>query len=60
MTDGSNVYAFFSEFGLISFDQEGRERWRLPMGPFNNPMGLAASPILADGKVLMICDQETR
>jgi outer membrane protein assembly factor BamB len=59
VTDGSNVYAFFSEFGLISFDQEGRERWRLPMGPFNNPMGLAASPILADGKVLMICDQES-
>ena len=59
VTDGSNVYAFFSEFGLISLDPEGRERWRLPMGPFNNPMGLAASPILADGKVLMICDQES-
>ena len=59
VTDGSNVYAFFSEFGLISFDPEGRERWRLPMGPFNNPMGLAASPILADGRVLMICDQES-
>ena len=59
VTDGSNVYAFFSEFGLISLDPEGRERWRLPMGPFNQPHGLAASPILADGKVLMICDQES-
>lgn len=59
VTDGSNVYAFFSDFGLISFDAEGRERWRLPLGPFINPMGQAASPILADGRVLMICDQES-
>ncbi len=37
VTDGSNVYVFFSDFGLISFDAEGRERWRLPLGPFINP-----------------------
>lgn len=59
VTDGSNVYAFFGDFGLISFDAEGRERWRLPLGPFINPMGQAASPILADGRVLLICDQES-
>ena len=59
VTDGSNVVAFFGDFGLISFDAEGRERWRLPLGPFINPMGQAASPILADGRVLMICDQES-
>lgn len=59
VTDGSNVYVFFGDFGLISFDAEGRERWRLPLGPFINPMGQAASPILADGRVLMVCDQES-
>lgn len=59
VTDGSNVYAFFGDFGLISFDAQGRERWRLPLGPFINPMGQAASPVLADGRVLMICDQES-
>lgn len=59
VTDGSNVYAFFGDFGLISFNAEGRERWRLPLGPFVNPMGQAASPVLADGRVLMICDQES-
>ena len=58
VTDGSNIYAFFSEFGLISFGPKGEERWRLPLGPFNNPLGLGASPILAAGKVLMLCDQE--
>ena len=31
VTDGSNVYAFFQEFGLISYDGAGKERWRLPL-----------------------------
>jgi outer membrane protein assembly factor BamB len=59
VTDGQNVYAFFTDFGLISLDREGRERWRLPLGPFNNPFGMGASPILAEDKVLMNCDSET-
>jgi outer membrane protein assembly factor BamB len=59
VTDGVNVYAFFTDFGLISFGPDGEERWRVPLGPFNNPFGLGASPILADGKVLMVCDQES-
>lgn len=59
VTDGENVYAFFTDLGLISFDGEGKERWRLPLGPFNNPFGLGASPVLAGDNVLMICDQES-
>jgi outer membrane protein assembly factor BamB len=59
VTDGKHVYAFFTDFGLVAFDVEGKEQWRLPLGPFNNPMGLSASPILAEDKVLMICDQES-
>jgi len=59
VTDGRNVYAFFTDFGLISFDREGKERWRLPLGPFNNPFGMGSSPVLADDKVLLNCDSET-
>jgi outer membrane protein assembly factor BamB len=59
VTDGSNVYAFFADFGLISYDSEGKERWRLVLGPFNNPMGLGASPILAENTLLLVCDQES-
>jgi outer membrane protein assembly factor BamB len=59
VTDGKHVYVFFTDFGLVSFDLEGKEQWRLPLGPFNNPFGLGASPILAEDKVLMICDQES-
>jgi outer membrane protein assembly factor BamB len=58
-TDGRNTFAFFTDFGLISHGPDGEERWRLPLGPFNNPFGLGASPILASGKVIQICDSET-
>lgn len=58
VTDGSDVYVFFSGFGLISYTRDGQERWKLPLGPFTNFHGMAASPVLADGKLLMICDQD--
>jgi outer membrane protein assembly factor BamB len=58
VSDGSNIYVFFAGYGLLSYDRDGRERWRLPLGPFTNFHGMAASPVLAEGKVLMICDQD--
>jgi outer membrane protein assembly factor BamB len=57
VTDGSNVYVFFQEFGLVSFDKNGKERWRLELGPFRNFYSIAASPILAGKALLMLCDQ---
>src|SRR5713101_5982332 len=58
VTDGSNVYAFFQEFGLISYDAPGKERWRLPLGPFNMFYGFGASPILVDDKAILAVDQD--
>ena len=58
VTDGANVYAFFQEFGLISFDAAGKERWKLPLGPFNMFYGFGASPILVDDKVILPIDQD--
>jgi outer membrane protein assembly factor BamB len=60
VTDGSNVYAFFGEFGLVSYTAEGKQRWQLPLGPFSNLHGMAASPILAGHKLIMVCDQDDR
>ena len=59
VTDGANVYVFFQEFGLVSYDGEGRERWRLPLGPFNMFYGFGASPILVDDKVILPVDQDS-
>jgi outer membrane protein assembly factor BamB len=59
VTDGANVYAFFQDFGLIAFTADGKERWRLPMGPFNMFYGFGASPIVVDDVVVLPVDQDT-
>jgi outer membrane protein assembly factor BamB len=58
VTDGTNVYVFFQDFGLVSFDAAGKERWKLPLGPFNMFYGFGASPILVDDKVILPVDQD--
>lgn len=57
VVDGEDVYVFFQDFGLLSFDRDGRERWTVPLGPFNNSYGMGASPIVAEGLVVLVCDQ---
>lgn len=59
VSDGKNVYAFFTDFGLISYGFDGNERWRLALGPFNNPFGMGASPVLAGDILVQNCDSET-
>jgi outer membrane protein assembly factor BamB len=59
VTDGENVYSFFQEFGLISYGPDGNERWRLPLGPFNNPFGIGSSPVLAGDRIIQVLDGET-
>lgn len=59
VSDGKNVYAFFAELGLISFGPDGKERWRVPLGPFNSFYGMGGSPVLAGNTLVMVCDQRT-
>jgi outer membrane protein assembly factor BamB len=58
VTDGSNVYVFFQDFGMLSYDRDGKERWKLPLGPFNMFYGFGASPILVDDKIILPVDQD--
>jgi outer membrane protein assembly factor BamB len=57
VTDGVNVYVFFPEFGILCYSVEGQERWRVPLGPFDPPHGMATSPVLAGGNVVLAADQ---
>jgi len=57
VTDGENVYAFFGDFGLISLDGDGKERWRMPLGPFDNINGHGSSPIIDGQKLILAVDQ---
>jgi outer membrane protein assembly factor BamB len=59
VTDGENVYVYFQDFGLLSFNADGKERWRVPMEPFNIFYGYGASPILVDDKIILPVDQDT-
>ena len=56
-SDGKNVYVFFPDFGLVSYGFDGNERWRLPLGPFDNLYGMGASPVIVGDKVVLVCDQ---
>jgi outer membrane protein assembly factor BamB len=58
VTDGRNVWVFFGDFGLISYGPDGNERWRVPLGPFNNVNGHGTSPILYRDLVILLCDQD--
>lgn len=57
--DGQTVTVFFGDYGLITYDVNGKELWKQPLGPFNNIYGMGASPILVGNKVVMVIDQST-
>ena len=57
VTDGENVYVFFRDFGVVSYDAAGTVRWKKPMGPFANRMGAVASPIIAGTSLVLVLDQ---
>jgi len=59
VSDGKNVFVFFAELGLISYGPDGKERWRVPLGPFNSFYGMGGSPVLHGNTLVMVCDQRT-
>lgn len=56
-TEGEHIYAFLPEYGLVSYSVDGKERWRTPLGPFDTIQGVATSPIVTDGLVVLFLDQ---
>ena len=57
VTDGENIYVFFQDWGLLSYDSSGNLRWKTPLGPFTNSHGLGISPIVADDLLVVQVDQ---
>jgi outer membrane protein assembly factor BamB len=58
VADELGVVVFFADFGLAAYTPEGKDRWTVPLGPFKNFYGMAASPIVAGNLVVMVCDQQ--
>ena len=58
-TDGERVYAYFGSFGLLAYDFEGREAWRLPLDRLPTQHGTSSSPILAGGHLIVQRDGDS-
>jgi outer membrane protein assembly factor BamB len=57
-TDGERVVAVFGNAGVVCLDAAGRRLWHRPLGPFESELGLASSPLLAGGRVFLVCDHD--
>jgi len=55
-TDGQRVLSFFGSSGLSCCTVSGEELWHRPMGPFNDRRGATSSPIIVDGKAIVLQD----
>jgi outer membrane protein assembly factor BamB len=56
VTDGEIVVSFFADFGLVAYSVEGKELWRVPLGPFDNEHGMSASPAMGKRSVFVQAD----
>jgi outer membrane protein assembly factor BamB len=66
-TDGRRIVAILASEGLFCFDMDGKLAWKKDLGPMNSgyfravnaQWGFAASPVIHDGKVVVLCDVQT-
>ena len=57
VTDGKSLYVFFPDFGLAAYSTAGEELWTRQLGPYDSARGISASPLLADGVVVLMIEQ---
>jgi outer membrane protein assembly factor BamB len=60
VTDGERVYAYFGNVGVFCFDLDGSLQWKkpFPVVRTRNDWGTAASPVLHDGRLYIVNDNE--
>ena len=57
-TDGQRLISYFGSFGVIAYDWNGKELWKKPLPAPIVEFGTSSSPIIADGKVIIVADQD--
>jgi outer membrane protein assembly factor BamB len=59
VTDGKRIVSYFGSSGLFCYDLAGKELWKyeLPMAVTMADFGTGVSPILADGRVILVRDE---
>ncbi len=60
VTDGENVYVYFTQHGLYAFDVDGKEVWTAPLAahPTIRDYGTGASPALHGDRLFVLNDNE--
>ena len=60
VTDGQRVYVSFGNVGIFAFDFSGKVVWSLPVKPrpTHNGWGTASSPVLHNGRLYVVNDNE--
>ncbi len=60
VTDGENVYVYFTQHGLYAFDVDGKEVWTAPLAahPTIRDYGTGASPALHADRLFVLNDNE--
>ena len=57
-SDGEMVVSFFGSSGLLAYDRDGKELWKLRLGPYKNDFGVGSSPILVGDRVVLCQDHD--
>jgi outer membrane protein assembly factor BamB len=59
-TDGEHIVAYFGSCGLFCYDVAGKELWKfeMPSAATVADFGTGVSPILADGTVILVRDEQ--
>jgi len=62
VVDGGRVYAYFGNIGLFCFDHDGKKLWSTNWPPVKTRYGWgsAASPVLHDGRLFIVNDNEDK
>jgi outer membrane protein assembly factor BamB len=66
-TEGHRIVAIFGSEGLFCFDMDGKLTWKKSLGPLDSgyyvvpsaQWGFASSPVIHEGRVIVLCDVQT-
>jgi len=56
-TDGTRVYAYLGNHGLLAVDFKGKQAWHRSLGHFDASHGTAGSPLLYRNRIILYQDQ---
>ncbi len=51
--DGERVYSYFNSFGMVAYDFDGKEVWRIPLEVHKVQYGAGSSPVMIGGDLIV-------